>query len=145
MAGLLHDISIVMKPEDMLDYATSIGVVLDESEKKYPFLLHQQLSKSFAQTIFNVKDSCVLSAIECHTTLKSNPSKYDMALFIADKLSWDQDGKPPFYQIVNEALSISLESACLKYITYIVENKMILYPHKWFLDAKTFLDTFLSK
>ena len=145
LAGLLHDISTVMKPSDMLIYAAAIGIDLDESEHNYPFLLHQQLSKYIAKTVFEVSDPCVLSAIECHTTLKSTPSKYDMALFIADKLSWNQDGKPPFYNTVNEALSISLESACFEYIAYMVENNKILYPHKWFLEAKSFLSRVLSK
>jgi HD superfamily phosphohydrolase YqeK len=55
-----------------------------------------------------------------------------MALFVADKLAWDQDGLPPFYTVVSDALKQSLEAASLAYMDYIVENKMILYPHKWF-------------
>ena len=61
-----------------------------------------------------------------------NPSAYDMALFIADKLAWDQEGEAPFYSLVNDALKQSLETASLAYMDYIIENKMILHPHKWF-------------
>lgn len=140
LAGLLHDISMVMKPEDMMLYAASVGMSLDEAEKRYPFLLHQRLSKIIARDILLVQDPDILSAVECHTTLKSKPGKYDMALFIADKLSWDQDGRPPFYDRVASALSTSLEGACLEYINYMTENNLILYPHRWFLEAKVFLE-----
>ena len=100
IAGLLHDISAVMRPEDMLGHAQSIGIQLDESEKRYPFLLHQQMSALLAKSVFGIVDSDILSAIECHTTLKSNPSQYDMTLFIADKLFWDQSGTAPYFDSV---------------------------------------------
>jgi len=145
LAALLHDISTVMKPNDMTVYAINNGISLDNSEKKYPFLLHQQISMLFAREIFGVRDIDILSAIECHTTLKSNPNKYDMSLFIADKLSWDQSSRPPFFDMVNTALSISLENACLQYINYIIDNNMILYPHTWFIDAKKYLDKSIRK
>ena len=122
LAGLLHDISAIMKPNDMVDYVQFYGIGLDESEKKFPFLLHQQVSRIFAKDIFIINDLNILSAIECHTTLKSAPSKYDMALFVADKISWDQVGLPPFYDSVYAALSISLEFACLQYINYMLEK-----------------------
>jgi predicted HD superfamily hydrolase involved in NAD metabolism len=139
-AALLHDVSAVMKPADMTVYAISHGIVLDASEKAYPFLLHQQISKLFTEALFGINDADILSAIECHSTLKGKPNKYDMSLFIADKLSWDQTGQPPFFHEVNEALSTSLEAACLQYITYIIDNNLILYPHKWFSEAKNYLE-----
>lgn len=145
LAALLHDISSIMKPDDMLLYAAALGMSLDEAEKRHPFLLHQRLSKIFAQNILSVEDPDILSAIECHTTLKSKPSPYDMALFIADKLSWDQDGRPVFYDQVTSALSSSLEGACLEYMDYMIGNGLILYPHRWFLEAKAFLDGSLAQ
>ena len=89
ISGLLHDIGAVMKPEDMVSYTISCGILQDEAEKMYPFLLHQRISRMFAEDVLGIKDRDILSAVECHTTLKSCPGKYDMALFIADKLSWD--------------------------------------------------------
>lgn len=132
LCGYLHDISAMIAPDDMLAYATKNGWYIDEAESKHPFLLHQRISKSIAEQGFGITNEQILSAIECHTTLKMNPSAYDMALFIADKLAWDQDGEAPFYNIVSDALKQSLEMASLVYMDYIVENKMILHPHKWF-------------
>lgn len=135
IAGLLHDMSAVIKPEDMLKYAYENRLEVCEAERRYPFLLHQRLSKICAVEYFNISDEEILSAIECHTTLKKCPSKYDMSLFIADKLAWDREGIPPFYEEVNAALAISLEAACWKYMKHMVGNGMILYPHDWFTEA----------
>ena len=135
IAGLLHDISAVIRPEDMLKYAYENRLEVCEAERKYPFLLHQRLSKICAVEYFNISDEEILSAIECHTTLKKCPSKYEMSLFIADKLAWDREGLPPFYEEVNAAFDISLEAACYKYMEYMVENDMILYPHDNWIEA----------
>ena len=135
IAGLLHDISAVIKPEDMLKYAYENRLEVCEAERRYPFLLHQRLSKICAVEYFNISDEEILSAIECHTTLKKSPSKYEMSLFIADKLAWDKGGIPPFYEEVNAALDISLEAACYKYMEYMIENDMILCPHDNWIEA----------
>ena len=87
IGGLLHDISAIIKPEDMLKYAYENNFDICEAEKKYPFLLHQRLSKICAVEYFNIFNEDILSAIECHTTLKKHASKYEMSLFIADKLA----------------------------------------------------------
>ena len=135
IAGLLHDISAIIKPEDMLKYAYENRLEVCEAERRYPFLLHQRLSKICAVEYFNISDEEILSAIECHTTLKKCPSKYEMSLFIADKLAWDKGGIPPFYEEVNAALDISLEAACYKYMEYMIENDMILCPHDNWIEA----------
>ncbi|MFR5265197.1 bis(5'-nucleosyl)-tetraphosphatase (symmetrical) YqeK [Clostridium sp.] len=144
LCGYLHDISAVIKPQDMLNYMVENNLFIDESERKYPFILHQRISRLIAKNFFNISDEVILSAIECHTTLKANPSQYDMALFIADKLSWDQEGTPPFYDIVIKNLSVSLEKACLSYINYIIDNSMILHPHSWIIESKEYLEKVLE-
>ena len=140
VSAYLHDISAVIRPIDMLNYMKEKNLYMDEAEYKYPFILHQRISMLLAKTFFNVDDERVLSAIECHSTLKSNPGRYDMALFISDKLSWDQEGIPPFFDIVNESLCDSLEKACLTYINYVIDNNMILYPHTWLQEGKASLE-----
>ena len=140
-AAYCHDISGVINPQNMLAYAESHDMYIDTAEEKYPFLLHQRLSAVIAETIFDITDEEILSPIRHHTTLKANPTEYEMALFVADKLAWDQDGTPPFYDEVNNALEISLYHASYAYIKYVTDNNMILYPHTWFTEAKEWLIT----
>ena len=135
----LHDISTVMEPRDMLDYAISRNWEIDASEKIHPFLLHQRLSAVFARELFGVHDPLILSAVGCHTTLKKNPSVYDMVLFVADKLSWDQARTPPFYDAVVSALEKSPSHASLAYIDFVLDNGMIVSPHPWLMDARNWL------
>ena len=135
IGGLLHDISAVIKPGDMLKYAYENNFDICEAEQKYPFLLHQRLSKICAVEYFNILDEDILSAIECHTTLKKDASKYEMSLFIADKLAWDREGIPPFYEDVDNALDISLELSCYKYMKFMVDNNMILCLHDNWIAA----------
>ena len=144
ISAYLHDISTVIQPNDMLNYMYENNLFIDEAERKHSFLLHQRISRLIVKDFLGIDDELILSAIECHTTLKQNPSKYDMALFIADKISWDQEGVPPFYDIVIENLSISLEKACLSYINYIIDNNMILYPHSWIMEGKEYLEKKLN-
>ncbi|MDU5020435.1 MAG: bis(5'-nucleosyl)-tetraphosphatase (symmetrical) YqeK [Clostridiales bacterium] len=144
ISAYLHDISAVIQPNDMLNYMYENKLFIDEAERKHAFLLHQRISRLISKDFLGIDDELILSAIECHTTLKQNPSKYDMALFIADKISWDQEGLPPFYDIVIENLSISLEKACLSYINYIIDNNMILYPHSWIMEGKEYLEKKLN-
>lgn len=128
-AALLHDISAVIAPKDMLGYAKQNGFELCEAELRFPFLLHQRISRIVAEDYFGITDKTVLSAIECHTTLRPYAFQQDMALFIADKIAWDQPGVPPFDAAVRAALERSLEDACLEYMTYMADNDKILYPH----------------
>ncbi len=68
-AAWLHDISNVLQPSDMLDYALDRGWAIDGSERRYPFLLHQRLSAVLAKELFGIKNGLILSAVECRAPL----------------------------------------------------------------------------
>jgi predicted HD superfamily hydrolase involved in NAD metabolism len=138
-AALLHDISAVLPAQDMLRHAQSNGWVIDPAEAAHPFLLHQRVSADMAAQLFGVDDPAVLSAIACHTTLKAHASAQDMVLFLADKLAWDQEGVPPFYDAVFTALQGGLLQACLVYMRYVLDHGMVLFPHRQLLEAKEWL------
>ena len=135
-AALLHDVSAVIRPADMLALTQESGAYIDEAERLHPFLLHQRVSRTVAQEDFGVDDERVLRAVECHTTLMRGFSACDLAVFLADKLSWDRPGEPPYRAAVEAALAHSLEAAALAYIDYAMENGMILHPHRWLMDAR---------
>ena len=139
LAGLLHDISAVMPAAEMLRYARETGMALDDAEINHPFLLHQRLSALVARHCFGVEEETVLAAIACHTTLRAEASDVDMALFLADKIAWDQPGEPPFLERVNAALEKSLKEACRVYVDYVMDNGMILQPHQDLLAAREWL------
>lgn len=145
LAALLHDISAIMTPQDMYELAKMRGLEIDAAEEKYHFLLHQRISRIIAQEDYGINDSDILDAIECHTTLKKNASMYDKVIFIADKISWDQKGVPPYYDILKEKVVESLDEACYFYINYQFENNLLLMPHQWIIDAYEDLSNRLEK
>lgn len=70
IASLLHDISVIMIQDQMYAFAKENNWTIDLAEEKNHFLLHQRLSRVIAQKEFCILDEEILSAIECHTTLK---------------------------------------------------------------------------
>jgi HD superfamily phosphohydrolase YqeK len=112
------------------------NIDLFDEEIEFPMIIHQKLSKEFAKLYFGVQDTDILNAISCHTTLRSNPTKLDMIVFLADKISWDQEGKPPYLELIMNGLETSLELGTLNFVTYLVENrKSLRVVHSWLLDA----------
>ena len=49
---------------------------------------------------FGIEDNEILSAIECHTTLKKNYSDIDLVLFVADKIKWDQGSHHTYFTLL---------------------------------------------
>ena len=135
LAALLHDISGIMTPQEMYDFAFSRGLDIDPAEEKYHALLHQRVSKIIAQEEFDITDSDILNAIECHTTLKKNASMYDKIIFIADKISWDSKGVPSYDNLIKNATIGFLNEACYLYIKYQFDNNLLVMPHQWILEA----------
>lgn len=89
IAGLLHDISVVIPNEDRVSLQKQMGTELLKEEEMLPMILHQKQSVFISKEIFNIEDSEIMSAIECHTTLKKDSSVMDKIVFIADKIKWD--------------------------------------------------------
>ena len=61
-SALLHDISSIIKPKDMIVIANENNMWLDISEQKYPFLLHQRISKLIAFNYFDITEKDILSS-----------------------------------------------------------------------------------
>ncbi len=135
LAALLHDISGIMTPQEMYDFAITQGFEIDPAEEKYHALLHQRVSKIIAQEEYGITDSDMLNAIECHTTLRKNASMYDKIIFIADKISWDQKGVPSYDDLLKSGSTETLDEACYLYIKYQFDNNLLVMPHQWLIEA----------
>ena len=79
IAGYLHDISAVYPNNQRISVAQKYGIELNETEMAFPMIIHQKISKSIEmKNGFCIEDNEILSAIECHTTLKKNYSDIDL-------------------------------------------------------------------
>lgn len=135
LAALLHDISGIMTPQEMYDFAITKGLAIDPAEEKYHALLHQRVSKIIAQEEYGIADSDILNAIECHTTLRKNANLYDKVIFIADKISWDSNGIPSYDDLLKSGSAKTLDEACYLYIKYQFDNNLLVMPHQWLIEA----------
>lgn len=135
-AGWLHDISAVVALAERVRVAGQLGLDVLPAEERAPMILHQKLSAAVAQEAFGVADQAVLSAIGCHTTLKADASALDKAVFVADKIAWDQPGDPPYLEALLAALRHSLDAAALCYLDYLWQRREALPAvHPWFAEA----------
>lgn len=134
VAGWLHDISAVIPSERRVELADQLGIEVLAEERAYPMIVHQKLSIVIAQELFKIENSEILSAIGCHTTLKPGATSLDKAVFVADKIKWDQAGKPPYLDAIHRALEISLDAASHCYLAYLFGNKAqlkVIHPWAW--------------
>ncbi len=84
LAGLLHDVSKRCKSDKYIDMCKAYDIFISEAEFKNPGLLHAKLSAYIAENEYNIEDTEILSAIECHTTGKPNMTLLDKIIYIAD-------------------------------------------------------------
>lgn len=134
IAGFLHDISAIYPNNERVGVAEKMGLPLLKEEYEFPMIIHQKISRYIAKNEFEISDSSILSAIECHTTLKKNYSSMDLVVFVADKIMWDQSGEPPYLSGLLTALDHSLEHAAFYYIDYLLHHNIKII-HPWLLDA----------
>lgn len=134
-AGWLHDISACFPTADRADIAHTLGLEVLPEEERFPLIVHQKLSGVLAKELFGVTNPEVLSAIECHTTLRANPSLLDKVVFVADKIEWDGVGIPPYRERLLKALDRSLDDAVRFYLRYMWESGTLKVVHPWLRDA----------
>jgi predicted HD superfamily hydrolase involved in NAD metabolism len=145
IAGWLHDSSAVIPNERRVQVAEENGIEILAAERILPMIVHQKLSAKIAEELFGVYEQAALSAIGCHTTLKANATALDKAVFVADKIKWDQAGSPPYLASIIAALAISLDQAAFCYLDYLFQNKERLRVlHPWALDAHRELRALVS-
>lgn len=134
-AGLLHDISLIFSTSQMLQTALELGLEPVTAEKRVPYLIHGKLSAAIAEIVFGVKNDSLAHAISCHTTLCAKATTFDKVVFLADKMSWDQDHSP-FKPELETALEKSLDEAVGFFLTWTWKQKDKFDAiHPWLIDA----------
>lgn len=134
-AGLLHDISAVIPNEKRIAVQKEQDETIYEAEYQVPMLLHQRQSVYIAQKFFGITETEILSAICCHTTLKSGSTDLDKCVFIADKIAWDRIGIPPYHKELREALEKSLDTGVQVYIDWLCQGDLLVM-HPWLAEAR---------
>lgn len=144
IAVLLHDVGRVVDYTDIVAFCENNGKYVSQSELKALGILHQFASKIIAKQVFGIEDTTILNAIECHTTLKANPSIVDKMVFLSDKLSWKESEMADLIYRMKMKLKnygeYSLDLALFEYHKdmYDKRESMSCY-HDWSLEAYHYL------
>lgn len=135
-AGWLHDISAIVPNNERIALAEQLGLEILLEERQLPMIIHQKLSACMVADVFGITNPGLLSAIGCHTTLRAAASPLDMAVFVADKIAWDQPGDPPYLAALQAAAARSLPEAAFVYLHYLWECRTTLaVVHPWLVAA----------
>jgi len=134
--GWLHDISAAIPVSQRALAARALGLEVLPEEEAAPMILHQKLSVVIARDVFGLTHAAALSAIGCHTTLKSDATALDKVVFVADKIAWDQPGSPSYLDEVLSGLEVSLDQGALAYLAYLWRRRETLaVVHPWLVEA----------
>ena len=130
IAGLLHDCSRYLSPEETLKQAESAGLHIEPVMRYEPKLLHASLSGYFARRDFGIDDNEIISAIERHTLGSPRMSNLDKILYIADHV--EPDRTYIGVKNVRESMMKNLDDAvfaiasCM--IRYLIESEQPIHP-----------------
>jgi predicted HD superfamily hydrolase involved in NAD metabolism len=91
LAGLLHDATRELSPDEFLHLAQSWRLPVGEPERESPKLLHGPVAAELARRELGVEDGEVLDAIREHTTGRPEMGPLSLVLYVADKVEPARD------------------------------------------------------
>lgn len=83
VAGILHDITKRLSPEEQLKLCEKYGIINDAAEVANPKLLHAKTGAAFARELFGIEDD-IYGAIRWHTTGKPDMTLLEKIIYLAD-------------------------------------------------------------
>jgi predicted HD superfamily hydrolase involved in NAD metabolism len=114
LAALLHDIASGCTSDHLLSLAEEFGLDISVAEARVPQLLHGRIAAEVLRRDWNITDEELLDAVRFHITGSPHMSLLAKVIFVADKLSPDQDKHYGGLDPVREVAMTSLDEAILR-------------------------------
>ena len=89
-AGILHDITKHLSPQEQLNLCEKYGIIPCTVEKSEPKMLHGKTAAAIARAEYGMPQD-VCDAIACHTTGKHGMTILDKILYLADYIEETRD------------------------------------------------------
>lgn len=86
VAGILHDVARLWKPQAALAYAQSHGLPVSDIARAAPVLMHAAIGAEIARCDFGIEDRDVLGAIAHHTVAGMGMSDLEKVVYVADSI-----------------------------------------------------------
>lgn len=120
IAGILHDITKELNPENQLQIIRSGGIILDDILQKTPKLYHAVSGMAYTRDTLGITDEGILEAIRTHTTGAANMPLLSKIIFIADFISDERDYDD--VDIMRRESEISLENGMRYALSYVIRD-----------------------
>lgn len=136
LAALLHDCAKHLTEGQLLDYAKKHQIKIDRVSHHDPQLLHGPVGAVLAKNHYGIKDTAILSAIDCHTTGCRNMSLLDKIIYLADYI---EKGRCfPGLELIRKMAETDLDRATVMALTnsicHVAQSGALL--HKRTVEAR---------
>lgn len=105
LAGLLHDCGKFCSVKEQINLCREYGIILTNSERKMPALIHAKLGAYLAEHEYNIKEADILSAVTYHTTGRPGMTLLEKIIYIADYIEPGRQEIPVLRQVRHAAFS----------------------------------------
>lgn len=99
LAGMLHDCAKCMSDEKRLLICEKHNIIVNEIERRNPFLLHAKVGSFLAMEEYHINDPDVINAILNHTTGRPGMSMLEKIVFVADYIEPNRKHAPNLAEI----------------------------------------------
>ena len=129
--GIAHDVAKEMTDEEMLKYAISNNIEIDEIESAKPSLLHGKIGADIALKKYGFTND-MANAIKWHTTGRENMSMLEKIIYVADKTEENRKGTRFNLEKSRELSTQNIDETLIflmnEFITYNVKNEWLIHP-----------------
>lgn len=130
IAGLLHDVAREIAPRDLLTMAETMGLNIDEVERKAPVLLHGKVGAELLRREWGQDNPAVLQAVAQHITGAPVMPLISQIVFIAD---FAEPGRQYGPAHIARRLAMNNRVTALKYIfhqeiQFVLEREFLIHP-----------------
>lgn len=122
VAGLLHDVAKEIPAVELAKIVERSNLDVCEIEKKAIPLFHGIAGAELVQTLFDIHDPEIISAIRYHTVACGNMSKLSQIVYLADLISEDRDYKD--VKRMRKYAEQSLEKAMLEALRFSIKDSV---------------------
>ena len=119
LAALAHDLAAVVPESGMIAFAEGMGLLLDDTDRDIPLLLHGPIAAAVLNKTLGVRDEDVLNAVRYHSTLRAGASTLEKIVFVADKIAYDPTSPHRGEYVPVQRAASTLDGAALVYLRFL--------------------------
>ena len=130
VAGLLHDITKNADKSEHFEIFETFGITLTAVEKSAEKLWHAISGAAYIEHYLGIDDSEIIAAVRYHTTARSDMTRLETVLYLADftSLDRDYDDVDVMRALVDKSETEALSYALTYTINELLEKGVPIHP-----------------